>query len=146
MSAEYKDLIEYTKKLKKQLSEEEMHEFWEESAKELASRVLADAIERTPTITGNLKRNFTGGAEVDPRIYVESLPVEEKNGVFKITIKNPTEYASYVEYGHRTPDHKGFVEGQMILTKAVKKIQDNTPIILTNKIYRKLERATNGNK
>ena len=42
-------------------------------------------------------------------------------------IVNPVEYASYVEYGHRTRGGKGFVRGQFMLEKSrqeVDKIKD----------------------
>ena len=49
-------------------------------------------------------------------------------------MKNPIEYASYVEYGHRTANHQGWVPGQFMMTISEQEIQQSAPGILENKI------------
>lgn len=51
-----------------------------------------------------------------------------------IEIVNPVEYASYVEYGHRTANHKGWVQGRFMLTISEQEIQNIAPKVLESKI------------
>ena len=51
-----------------------------------------------------------------------------------IEIVNPVEYASYVEYGHRTRNHKGWVAGQFMMTISEQEVQTIAPKILENKL------------
>ena len=48
----------------------------------------------------------------------------KKDGQFARIIYNKVHYAPYVEYGHRTRGGKSFVDGQYMLTKSVKEIED----------------------
>jgi hypothetical protein len=57
------------------------------------------------------------------------------------TIINSVEYASYVEFGHRTADHKGWVPGHFILTISEQEIQEIAPKVLEVKIKKYLEKA-----
>ena len=47
---------------------------------------------------------------------------------------NPVQYASYVEYGYRTRNHKGWVIGKFMMTISVKEIQNIAPNLLESKI------------
>lgn len=47
---------------------------------------------------------------------------------------DPVEYASYVEYGHRTANHTGWVQGQFMLTISEQEIQTIAPQVLEAKI------------
>lgn len=113
-------------------------EFMEACAKEIAARLLAKVVKRTPTGTypketgkkgGTLKRGWTVGE------------IEKHGGVFHIEVINPTEYASYVEYGHRTRDHKGWVEGKFMLTISEQEIERDAPVILQKKLQKYLKEA-----
>lgn len=59
---------------------------------------------------------------------------EKKGGVYKIDIINPVEYASYVEYGHRTADHKGWVKGHFMMTISEQELEKIAPKVLEKKI------------
>ena len=105
-------------------------EFMEACAKELAARLLAKVSKNTPTgiypsgsgkVGGTLKRGWTIGE------------IQHVGDVYKIEIINPVEYASYVENGHRTRNHKGWVEGKFMMTIAEQKIKVATPRILEKK-------------
>ena len=78
---------------------------------------------------GTLRREWTIGK------------IESINGVYKIEIINPVEYASYVEFGHRTANHKGWVGGKFMLTISEQEIQNIAPRVLEKKIKQKLEAA-----
>ena len=53
---------------------------------------------------------------------------------YSIEIVNPTEYASYVEYGHRTANHKGWVPGQFMLTISERELEEQAPKMIEKKI------------
>lgn len=110
-------------------------EFILSCSKELAARLLRKVIKRTPVgqypkgsgkVGGTLRRawNKTNG----------KLEVQKNGSDYTITITNPTEYASYVEYGHRTKNHTGWVEGKFFLTISEQEIQKSAPAILEKKI------------
>ena len=49
------------------------------------------------------------------------------------------EYATFVEYGHRTPNHKGWVEGHFMMTISEQELQTIAPKVLENKLKKYLE-------
>ena len=109
--------------------------FVESCAKELAVRLLKKVIKRTPVGDyskssgkkgGTLRRGWTIGE------------IRKEGGIYKIDIINSTEYASYVEYGHRTANHKGWVQGHFMLTISEQEIQEIAPRILESKIKKYL--------
>jgi hypothetical protein len=139
----YKELEE----LKKKLQAVELDSFMESCAKELAARLLAKVIKRTPVGQypsssgkkgGTLRRGWTAGKNSSAVSFAESLKVQHVGNNYIIEIVNPTEYASYVEYGHRTRNHSGWVKGQFMLTISEEEIDRTAPKILENKIKKKL--------
>ena len=72
----------------------------------LANMVMQRAIPNTPVDTGRLRRSY------------KVTRVETRGNELTITIYNDAKddgaaesYASYVEFGHRTANHSGCVEG-----------------------------------
>lgn len=146
------------KKLQKQLNkiqEGNVEAFIEACAKELAARLLAKVIKRTPVGEypkssgkkgGTLRRGWTSktheeavggsgkGSISAGKAYADSLTINHFGNTLVIEIVNPVEYASYVEYGHRTPDHKGWVQGRFMLTISEQEIQEIAPKVLEAKI------------
>lgn len=129
------------------LQESQMNDFLESCAKELAARLLAKVIKRTPVGQypagsgkkgGTLRRGWTsqGGSEASGSTaqFVNSLKVNHVGDTYVIEIVNPVEYASYVEYGHRTRNHDGWVPGRFMMTISEKEIQQIAPKVLENKI------------
>jgi hypothetical protein len=140
----YKELEE----LKKKLQDAEINLFLESCTKELAARLLAKVIKRTPVGEypsnsgkkgGTLRRGWTAGKNSSASTYANSLKVQHVGNNYIIEIINPTEYASYVEYGHRTRNHKGWVKGQFMLTISEEEVNRTAPRILEKKIKKKLE-------
>ena len=128
--------------------------FCEECAKELAARLLAKVIKRTPVGQypagsgkkgGTLRRGWTSqngsGGNTSAKKAVESLRVQHIGDTYVIEIVNPVEYASYVEYGHRTRNHKGWVPGQFMMTKSEIKMGEIAPKVLENKLKKFLGSA-----
>lgn len=123
-------------------------EFVESCAKELAARLLAKVIKRTPVgqyskesgkMGGTLRRGWTGGKRASAQTYVESLNIQHVDDTYIIEIINPVEYASYVEYGHRTANHKGWVMGQFMMTISEQELETIAPKVLENKIKKYLK-------
>lgn len=53
-------------------------------------------------------------------------------------------YASYVEYGHRTKNHKGWVEGRFMATISMQEIERQLPKFLERKQVELLNQILNG--
>lgn len=133
--------------LEKHFSDEQVHLFIESCAKELAARLLAKVIKRTPVGEypketgkkgGTLRRGWTGGKSSNASAYANSLKVHYYGGVYVIEIINPVEYAPYVEFGHRTRGGDGWVEGKFMMTISEQELQRDAPKILENKLKKKL--------
>ena len=162
---DYKELV----KLKEQImlfgDPTQTDQFLTDCAKELAARLLAKVIKRTPVgdyskeiqVTakrdskkhkkgdvytkkvniggktgGTLRRGWTAGQNATA--YANSLNVNKVGTDYVIEIINPTEYASYVEFGHRTRNHTGWVEGKFMLTISEDEIRKSAPRILEKKL------------
>ena len=139
---------EFLKKAESKLNGADFDKFIEGCAKELAARLLTKAIKRTPVgqypksagkLGGTLRRGWTGGVDQNVAGFVSTLDVVSKGSMISIEIINPVEYASYVEFGHRTRNHKGWVEGQFILTKSEDEIRQLAPGVLEKKLQRFLK-------
>lgn len=139
----------------------DLNKFCEETSKELAARLLALVIPATPVGKypkgsgkkgGTLRRGWTakseaaaaGGAGQDPMSYAASLPVEKNGSEYIITVINPVEYASYVEFGHRTRGGNGWVQGQYFLTISENELKKQAPAIIERKLSAMLREVFNG--
>lgn len=146
------------KKLQKQLNKIQqgnVEVFVDACAKELAARLLAKVIKRTPVGEypkssgkkgGTLRRGWTAksheeavsgtgkGSIAAGKAYADSLKINHFGNTLVIEIVNPVEYASYVEFGHRTANHKGWVQGRFMLTISEQEIQNIAPKVLESKI------------
>ncbi len=71
--------------------------------------------------------------------FADSLKAHHFGDTYVIEIMNPVEYASYVEYGHRTPNGKGWVRGQFMMTISEQELQTMAPQLLEKKIKKFLE-------
>lgn len=67
----------------------------------------------------------------------EILDVVKKGDVFEVTLYNETEYADYVEFGHRTRGHKNWVPGKFMLTISERQIE----AVIESIVDRHLEEA-----
>lgn len=122
-------------------------DFVESCAKELAARLLRLVVKRTPVGQypassdkkgGTLRRGWTGQKNGSAKGYADSLTVNHFGDTYVIEIVNPVEYASYVEYGHRTANHSGWVKGQFMMTISEQELQRIAPKVLENKIKKYL--------
>ena len=160
--------IKGLEKFRDKLEKIDVQEFCEAVAKELASRLLRRAIKRTPVgdygkyltaddgtrildkktmrpilidkedkTGGTLRRGWT--------TQLHNIKVQKQGSNYVVELINPTEYASYVEYGHRQEPgryvpaigkrlKKGWVEGQFMLTISENEIREQAPGILEKKL------------
>ena len=109
-------------------------------AKDLAQRLMRKVIKRTPVgvypkVTGKKGGTLRRGWSQDGK-----FKIYHSASACMIEIKNPVEYASYVEYGHRTVSG-GWVPGKLMMTLSVQEIQRDAPGILEKKIKKMMEAA-----
>lgn len=131
------------RQLQRQLEalQRDQNRFCEECAKYLAQRLLAKVKRRTPVATGELRRNW-------------SEKIRHEGNDYIIEIINPTEYASYVEYGHRQEPgryvpaigkrlKKAWTPGQLMMTISIREIENQAPAMLERKLEELLRRTLN---
>ena len=128
-------LEEFQKKINK-LNDAGIDELCIEASKALAARLLSLVIRRTPVDTGVLRRGW-GKSNQD-------FSVRKEGHDYIIEVINPTEYASYVEFGHRTRGGKGWVPGQYFLTISEERLENIAPGVLEKLIAQKLKEYLNG--
>lgn len=162
-------------KLQKQIEALELGKdvFCRDCANELAARLLAMIKQRTPVghkpkmegpktvkvtgasgktrsflspqaaawygyVGGTLRRNWTVGE------------IQRTGDVYEIEIINPTDYAEYVEYGHRQEPgryvpaigktlKRAWVSGTFMMTISVEKVQSMAPGLLEKMLYKYLK-------
>lgn len=127
------------KDLQKQLNKlQDPDAFVELCAKELASVLWSALVHNTPVDNGTLRRGWIVG------------DIIKQGDIYKIEIINPTEYASYVEYGHRQESgryvpaigktlKKGWVPGQFFMQKSIQEVENLTPKTLEDEIKKYLK-------
>ena len=86
----------------------------------------------TPKTGGTLRRNWKSAETVRSGFSYE-------NEVF-----NPTEYAIYVEYGHRKANHSGWVSGQFMMTLSVGEVERQKEALINRMVKQKLREVFGG--
>lgn len=174
-NCDYRQLQKLRDNLTK-LQDADLEAFCRDVSKELAARLLALVIPRTPvgdysrevTVTakrdgkhhkkgdtytkrvtpsgkkgGTLRRGWTArteqeaasrGGENNAKAYAQSLPITKQGGSYVVEVINPVHYASYVEFGHRTPGGKGWVAGQYFLTLSEQDLRALAPALIEKKL------------
>lgn len=143
---EFSEIKQFADNLKQM--QKEVPGFIEACVKELAGRLLGKVIPRTPvgTYNGNwvefttssgeqvrfqTKYTRQGGSLRQGWTVGQVMPIS--NG-YAVEVINPVEYALYVEKGHRTANHKGWVEGVFMLEISEKELLREMPDILNKKM------------
>ena len=131
-----KELKAFRGRLDSLAGKTDLDAFYRQAAKELAARLLTMVKKRTPVDTGTLRRGWTIGE------------VKAVEGGYEVEVLNPTEYASYVEFGHRTrlnPEGgRGWVKGRFMLQISSDELEAMAPKILERKLKKFLSQAVNG--
>lgn len=149
---DYQQLQRLREKMAK-LQSMDLEKFCYDASRELAARLLALVIPRTPVGDypkssgkkgGTLRRGWTGKQSGSSgTAYAQGLPVYKQGTNYHIEVINPVYYASYVEFGHRTPGGKGWVPGQYFLTLSEQDLEKIAPGVLEKKLERLLREAFN---
>ncbi|MBB6218662.1 hypothetical protein HNQ80_004836 [Anaerosolibacter carboniphilus] len=138
---DFKDFKKIGNSFQKALDERVVERFIQEFLLEMAFRAERKIKKRTPVgvypegsgrTGGNLRRNWKVGK------------VERHGNAYVVEIYNPVEYSGYVEYGHRTRNHKGWVEGRFMMTISMQEIEKELPKYLERKQVELLEQILNG--
>ena len=158
-----RELKAFQAKLKQVATPAERQRFYEDCLGELTARFLQKVIKRTPV----------GKTTYEPMREKDGSPATYRRGKRKGEMKlrrlsgggtlrrgwsmllNNTEYASYVEYGHRqTPGRyvpaigkrlkAAWVEGQFPMTLSAREVESAAPAILARKIQRYFEERIHG--
>jgi hypothetical protein len=132
-SFEFGDLQKLADNFKKALDTRVIERFIHEFLLEMAYRAERKIKKRTPVDTGELRRNWTVGR------------VERQGDNYLVQIFNNTDYASFVEYGHRTgADLTGWVEGRFMATISMKDMERDLPRYLEKRQLELLDQIMNG--
>ncbi|QUH21424.1 HK97 gp10 family phage protein [Alkaliphilus sp. B6464] len=135
-SFDYSDFKKLADNFQRSINRKVVDKFLEEFILEMAFRAERKIKKRTPVgvypqgsgrTGGNLRRNWKVGN------------VEKQGSSYVVEIYNPTEYANFVEYGHRTRDHTGWVQGRFMMTISMKEIERELPRFLENRAAKLLE-------
>ena len=132
VKADVKGLKALQKRLEKAADAAGKDAFYEAAVKELAARLLALVKKRTPVISGTLRRGWTVGE------------LKKSESGYEIEVIDPIEYASYVEFGHRTRGGKGWVTGRFMMTVSASELEGMAPEILQRKLNAYLKEALDG--
>lgn len=159
-NCDYKQLQQLRKNLTR-LQSMDLDKFCRDASKELAARLLSLVIPRTPVGQypnasgkkgGTLRRGWTakthdeaagGGGKKGATAYAKALPVTKTGNTYTVEVINPVEYASYVEFGHRTPGGNGWVPGKYFLTLSESDLERVAPGIIEKKLQVLLREAFN---
>ena len=123
--ADFKELKALQQRIEK-LSKVDFDRFYTEAAKDIARHLLTEVKKITPVDTGALWRNW-------------GVSIEQQGNNYIITVVNDMRYASYVEYGYRTADHKGWVEGRFMLTISIQELERMAPALLEKRLLKFLK-------
>jgi hypothetical protein len=158
---DYRQLQRLQRRLEK-LERADLDKFCKDCAKELAARMLAKVIKRTPVgvyvgqskTGGTLRRGWTAkthqeaesgsGGGKSAKAFANSLQVTKRGDVYEIFVTNPVEYAPYVEFGHRTSNHQGWVQGRFMMTISADEVERQAPQIIEKKLMKLLKEAFDG--
>lgn len=101
--------------------------FLREFLLEMAMRAERKIKKRTPVDTGLLRRSWEVGEVI------------KQGDKYLVEIINPVEYASYVEYGHRTRDRRKWVDGRFMMTISMQEIERELPRYLERRLLKWLK-------
>lgn len=145
----------FEKKLAK-LARGDFDKFCEDAAKELAARLLSKVIKRTPVDDGVLRRGWTSKSEREAELanafgggngavtFARDLTINKNGNMYEIEVINPVSYSSYIEFGHRTSNKQGWINGRFMMTISADEVEQQAPTILDRKLYTMLREALDG--
>ena len=134
-SFDFGEMEQLAKTFKTALDQRIIDRWIREFLLEMAYRADRKIKKRTPVDSGELRRNWQVGKVV------------RKGNAYEVEIFNNTEYASYVEHGHRAGQNSThWVEGRFMMTISMKEIERELPKFIEKKQVELLEQLMNGRK
>jgi hypothetical protein len=137
-SFDYSDIKKMAGSFQKALNERVIERWIKEFLLEMAFRAERKIKKRTPVgiypdrTGGHLRRNWQVGEVV------------KRGNSYAVEVFNNVKYASYVEHGHRTRNHRGWVEGRFMATISMQEIERQLPGFLERKQVELLNQILNG--
>lgn len=109
-------------------------EFMEAFANEIAQRLYRELIVNTPYVTHTLQRGWTIAG------------IRKEGHTYFVDIVNPVEYASYVNYGHRTIKVEGYgwCKGLFFVERAMSNIENISKPLLEKRMNEYLGKLMKG--
>ncbi|MGG3278866.1 HK97 gp10 family phage protein [Paenibacillus solani] len=129
---DFAEMDKMAKAFKKALDERVIERFIHEFLLEMAYRGEGKIKKRTPVDSGELRRNWRVGS------------IERQGDSFVVEIFNNTEYASYVENGHRNREKTDWVEGRFMMAISMKQLEKELPVYLERRQGELLKQIMNG--
>ena len=135
---DFRQFENYVKKFEKMTTE--FDEFLRTFLLQQAQRVVSNAKRRTPVDTGAMRASWGIGSQKITLTKIgngKSVKIDPENSTiadisvvgnnFEVEIWNSVEYASYIEWGHRTRGGNGWVEGYYVLTISIQQVENAMP-------------------
>ncbi|MCW2277736.1 HK97 gp10 family phage protein [Heliophilum fasciatum] len=137
---DFNDLKKLADNFQKALDERVVDRFIQEFLLEMAYRAERKIKKRTPVgvykngkVGGTLRRNWRVGQ------------VQRQGNEYVVEIFNNTEYAPFVEYGHRTgKELTKWVEGRFMMTISMQEMEQELPRYLERRQMELLNQIMNG--
>lgn len=158
---DFKELKNMADRLER-LQEADLDKVCRKTANEIAKVLLNKVKKRTPVgvkpegISEEIRKQYWSGYKGGSlRDAWTILPVEQHGNDYVITVINPLEYASYVEYGHRQRPGRyvpalgkrlkvSWVKGRFMLTISTQEVERLTPKLLERAVYEALKGVFDG--
>ncbi len=137
VKVDFSEIYALAKRLKKEASPAQVKRTMAKIVNETNSKHIARVLKTTPVGElngGTLRQRWAHG--------IQAARFEGKRCVARLA--NNTEYAAYVEYGHRTRGGKGWVKGQFFMSKSLAKAPKDLKEISERELTTLLGGAING--
>lgn len=131
--ADFSEFRKLADTFKKALDERVVERLIQDILLELAFRAEAKIKRRTPVDTGALRRNW------------KVSKVIKKGNTYEVEISNNTEYAQFVEFGHRYGiDLTKWKEGRYMMTISMKEVEREMAAVIQKRQLELLNNLMNG--
>ena len=125
------EIVAWMKRVESKADPSKVKQGMVRSVNRVKTQSIRSAKARTPVDSGQLRRAWNANG---PSITGSSIEVE---------ISNNTEYAPFVEYGHRTRGGGGWVPGVHMLTDTLKQVESQLSGLITPDFQKVLEDLLN---
>ena len=125
----------------KKLDEKQLTSVNKKSVDLIGKYYLSNVVQLTPVGLYDPKSGKVGGT-LRRGWKLDGL-AKKRGKDYELDVINPTDYASFVNFGHRTRGHKGWVEGQFFAERAseqtIKEVQQPLEKLVARELRRHLD-------